>query len=191
MLWVFPPQSVKLCVYVFLVRETPFMARETLFWNCAHTIFWYVKRPFSFFWLVITPPCTVLSTSAQILHVWYFLYSPLRLQDFWRIGLVLTPSDSVRCFWEPNCRKWSRLINLLFIFLFLFIFFPLPYRACLGFQLKRFPKRGTSVKRTRFLTKRDFQDIPEGTKDFKLQKNKMIFWENPGIIMSFTRKMIF
>ena len=131
--------------------------------------------------LVFPPPCTFFSTSAQIFYAWCFLHSPLRLQDFWRIGLVLTPSDSVRCFWEPNYRKWSRLIHFYFYFYFFIYFLPLPYRACLGFQLKRFPKRGTSVKRTRFLAKSDFQDNPEGADDFP-RFSKI----NPRILICFT-----
>ena len=136
MVWVFPPQSVKLCVYAFWVFVMFFFrrvrrlfgTRNIWFWFCVHTIFWYVKHLFSILRLVITPPCTVTSASAQIPHVWYFLYSPLRLQDFWRVGLVLTPSDSVRCFWEPNYRKWRRLIHFLIIFFFFFSNFPcLPF----------------------------------------------------------------
>ena len=54
-----------------------------------------------------------------------------------------------------------------FFFIFLFFFVPLPSPIVLvcAFNLKRFPKRGTSVKRTRFLVKSDFQDNPEGTND--------------------------
>ena len=67
--------------------------------------------------------------------------------------------------------------NSFFLIFFMFFFiFSLPYRACLGFQLKRFPKRGTSVKRTRFLSKHDFQDNPEGIKDFPRETNGFLIW---------------
>ena len=45
-----------------------------------------------------------------------------------------------------------------------------------GLSTKRFPKRGTSVKRTRFLSKHDFQDNPEGIKDFPRETNGFLIW---------------
>ena len=61
------------------------------------------------------------------------------------------------------------------ILFFLFLFFP-PLSCLFGLSTKRFPKRGTSVKRTRFLSKNDFQDNPEGIKDFPREKNDFLIW---------------
>ena len=73
---------------------------------------------------------------------WHFLYSPLRLPGFCRMGLVITPSfPCPMLFWEPNHRKWSRIIK----FFLRPLSSPLSRLFLFSFFL-RFPKRGTSVK---------------------------------------------
>ena len=65
--------------------------------------------------------------------------------------------------------------NSFFLILFFIFLFLSPPLSCLfGLSTKRFPKRGTSVKRTRFLSKHDFQDNPEGIKDFPRETNGKI-----------------
>ena len=74
--------------------------------------------------------------------------------------------------WEPNYRKWSRLIN----FFFRPLSSPLSRLFLVSFFL-RFPKRGTSVKITHLVTKSPmgenvfgpgrfrFREIPKGKTD--------------------------
>ena len=60
------------------------------------------------------------------------------------------------------------------------MFLSPPLSCLFGLSTKRFPKRGTSVKITRFLSKHDFQDNPEGIKDF--HERKMIWLRDNGKI---------
>ena len=76
---------------------------------------------------------------------------------------MLTPSDSARCFLGTALSE-MKSTNSFFYFYFLFrpSLSPLSRLFALLIFLKRFPKRGTSVKRTHFWASDDFHDNPEG-----------------------------
>ena len=59
-----------MCDVFFLARESPFLVRETSDFDLVCIRFFGTGNIFSLILrLVITPPCTVPSTSAQIPHV--------------------------------------------------------------------------------------------------------------------------